>query len=71
MTEILNWSKLKAFVSEIVQFALGRVENIVGNGKNADIFLPLTLCQTNFNNPGEVSFDKILFKKVRKLSPAL
>ena len=40
--KILDWSELKAFadekisVNEKLEFGLGRVENIVGKGENAD-----------------------------------
>ena len=48
----LDWSKFKEFadnnsnVNQIVKFALGRVENIVGKGENADYqhFLLFSQC---------------------------
>ena len=51
-TNFLDWSKLKLFaddklnVAEKLKFVLGRVENIVGKGENADYqqFLLFSQC---------------------------
>ena len=58
--KILDWLKLKAFadnnsnVSRKLKFAFGRVENIVGKGKNASYqhFLLFPQCFQKFYTPG-------------------
>ena len=63
--KILHWSKLKAFaddkinVTKKLKFALGRVENIVGKGKNAGyqhfLFFPQCFQKATFSGALKVN----------------
>ena len=60
--KILDWSKLKAFadeklnVTEKLKFVLGRVENIMGKGKNAGYqhFFLFPQCFSNLSFSGSL-----------------